>query len=147
MKRVTRAIPGNYDDLAIGGLMSVGSGIATLLTTGNFAQAAEAALTNAVDYGTGDLDGGNLQDGTLSGVEAKAQQDPAFLGRQGPAVPPPTATQMPDRRTQAARRQQLTTAHLNRNCTNRKLHLRHHICRVVVAEDLMHNNGDVDVDD
>lgn len=110
MKRVTRAIPGNYDDLAIGGLMSVGSGIATLLTTGNFAQAAEAALTNAVDYGTGDLDGGNLQDGTLSGVEAKAQQDPAFLGRQGPAVPPPTATQMPDRRTQAARRQQLTTA-------------------------------------
>lgn len=88
IKGLTKAIPGPADDLAIGGLYSVGAGLATLATTGSPALALEETGTSAVDFATGDLDGGALADGTVTGQQRARDQRPTLYGAHGPDVDP-----------------------------------------------------------
>lgn len=64
-KGVSKILPGSLDDAIIGGVVATGAAGATLLTGGSPAQAGEAFLETGVDVATGDLQGGNLADGTL----------------------------------------------------------------------------------
>lgn len=64
-KGVSKILPGSVDDAIIGGVVATGAAGATLLTGGSPAQAGEAFLETGVDVATGDLQGGNLADGTL----------------------------------------------------------------------------------
>ena len=63
-KGVTKFIPGPLDDLIVGTAVAGTVGVATLLTGGGTAQAADNTKNTFLDFATGDLDGGPVADGT-----------------------------------------------------------------------------------
>ena len=93
LKPLTKLIPGPIDDIAVGGAMALGAGGLTLLGGGTPAQAAEEMGSTAIDYATGDLDGGGLSDGTVTGHKRAVDQKPSRYGYQGPDVVPPPRPQ------------------------------------------------------
>ena len=99
-KGFTKLIPGPLDDLAIGTAVSGAVAGATLLSGGTPAQAGENFKETAVDFATGDLDGGSLANGELYAHQERVQKNPQYFGKQGPTVPTPKPTLPPNARTQ-----------------------------------------------
>ena len=62
---VVKFIPGPIDDIIIGAGASAAVAGATLLTGGTPAQAADNAKNTALDFATGDLEGGSIESGTV----------------------------------------------------------------------------------
>lgn len=92
-KGVSKIVPGPVDDLAIGAGVSAVVGTASLLGGAGPVQAAEDAGNTAVDFATGDLDGGSLAPGTVTGQKHLEDQNPNYYGKQGPSVTTPAQSQ------------------------------------------------------
>ena len=77
-KGVARFIPTPLDDIVLGGVVSAGVAGATLLGGGTPAQAADNAKNTALDFATGDLEGGAILPGTVEeygGGDARTQYE------------------------------------------------------------------------
>ena len=92
-KGVSKIVPGPIDDLAIGAGVTAVVGAASLLGGAGPVQAAEDAGNTAVDFATGDLDGGSLAPGTVTGQKHLEDQNPNYYGKQGPSVTTPAQSQ------------------------------------------------------